>query len=124
MQRWVATAVLVGFIAAPALRAWCEIDCATTDEQPSASRSHCHEAGASEAPVSLHGPNDCGEHAPELAVAPTPKVQFGGPTSLVLELLVKPAPAAHSDESCRRFAFNQRCGTSPPISPGTNILRI
>ena len=124
IRSWAAAAILVGLVAAPALRTWCEIECAASDERPVSAASHCHESDASAAPLAVHPPDECGEHAPELAVVSALKVQRAGASPLsVASAFVTPS-SAPALQSRAIHSVNQRGSTSPPLLPGTGILRI
>lgn len=123
MRQLVAAVLVVGSLAAPVVRTWCEIACLDGIARPAAATSHCHEASEEPAPVSVESPIECGDHSAAPAIAAEVKSQRDGLSPLMLELVSVDAldPAV----AITRFrAASARGSTSPPIPPGSSILRI
>ncbi len=125
MRQWVAGLLLVGLAAAPGLRVWCEVRCAAGDPSPTATaRPHCHESAPTDAPFSYGVPDACGDHSAEFAVLTDKTSRRVG-----LFPATSTAVAASDSEVVLRTSptiwFRQlQRGTSPPVPPGSGILRI
>jgi hypothetical protein len=123
MRQWVGTLLLAGMAAAPGLRTWCEIRCAAEDHAPAAAaKPHCHETAPSNAPFSFGVPDSCGDHAADPALVTSEQSRrFASPAVAAVVALMTDTPLTPSPVGqTRRWQH----GTSPPIPPGSDILRI
>ena len=122
-RRAAAALVLISLMAAPVLRAWCEVTCAASDGAPLAT-PHCHESAPVTSPFSLSAPDSCGNHD----VAPAIVTSATSPrTALTTDRVGIASDAAVGTSLSRvtlRVLSRARSDTSPPTSPGFSILRI
>ena len=125
MRQWVAGLLLAGLAAAPGLRVWCEVRCAADDPSPTAAaRPHCHETAPTDAPFSVGTPDSCGDHATDPAVLTSATSRRVGMAPATVAFTVAPSAQVVVPKSPSVCVRRQQGGTSPPIPPGSGILRI
>lgn len=122
MRQWLAAVLVAGLCAAPVLRVVCEVTCASTDtEHAAAAIPSCHETSPVSAQVNLEAPDDCRDHAQFLTVVSVQK--SAGAKIDTGSNFVETTPGLDL-QFVRVARAHARGSTSPPIPPGTRILRV